>query len=163
MDATAAFGAVIWLAMQAPEVKDLMLHRLNQLVLQPPTAGCEMPISIPDAEGKWRPRLWLAYAHLSAEFERDYVRAPSMLVPPQAWHSGDRLWLMHVIAPNGFEQELRRTPQDLFAARSARSLSPIARGLGDGWWLGVGSAARIPTQSSFGGNAPSWLDGETCA
>jgi cytolysin-activating lysine-acyltransferase len=140
MDATAAFGAAVWLAMQAPKVKDLLLHQLNQLVLQPQAAGCEVLISSPDAEGKWRPRLWLAYAYLSAEFEREYVLDPSMPLPPQAWHSGDRLWLLHVIAPNGFEQELRRTLRELFAAHSARSLSPHSRWSGQRLvvWRGFG-------------------------
>ncbi len=140
MEATAAFRAVIWLAMQAPKVKKLARRQLNQLVLQPQAAGCEVLVSSEDGQGTWKPRLCRSYANLSAVFERQYVRDPYMPLLPKAWHSGDRLWLIHPIVPNSFAATLRRTIQDLFSERSARSLSPRSRWSGQKLliWRGTG-------------------------
>lgn len=119
-----AFGAAVWLAMQAPKVKNLALHQLSQLVLQPQAAHSDILVMSLDQSGKWQPRLWLAYAQMSAEHERDYVRNPSVPLPAQAWHSGDRLWLLHLIAHPQYDHALHQVLQDLFTQRSARSLSP---------------------------------------
>lgn len=124
MDSTAAFGAAVWLAMQAPKVKDVALHQLNGLVLQPQTAQSDVLISRSDGSGGWRPHLWLAYARLSAEAERDYARNPALILPQSAWQSGDRLWLVHIIAPLGFDSQMFKILRRLFAAQTARSLSP---------------------------------------
>lgn len=154
MESSAAFGAVVWLAMQAPRVHELPLHQLNRLVLQPQAAGCEVLISSEDGNGTWRPRLWLSYAHLSAEFERDYVRDPSMPLPAQAWHSGDRLWLMHLIAPDGFERMLLRTVRNVFAKRCARSLSPRSRWSGQRVMVWCGSGCSPADAKDFWRHRP---------
>lgn len=130
MEAAAALGAAVWLAIQSPRVKDMAVHQLNQVLLQPQAAGCHVLIASEDAQGGWTPCVWLAYAQMNAQFERDYMRNPSLPLPASAWQSGDRLWLLHLLAPNGFNPSLKKMLKDLFAGRSARHLNPDAYRVG---------------------------------
>jgi hemolysin-activating ACP:hemolysin acyltransferase len=130
MDAATALGLAAWLAMQAPKVKDLAVHQLNQLLLQPQIAQSDVLIAKADGDGRWVPSLWLSYAHFSAEFERDYMQNPSLPIPSSAWASGDRLWGLNLLAPSAFDQTLLRLLQDLFAGKSLRSISPVSHRMG---------------------------------
>lgn len=43
---------------------------------------------------------FVSWAYLSAEIESRYVKDPSSLDPSE-WNSGDRLWFLDWVAPNG--------------------------------------------------------------
>lgn len=123
MDRVAAFGAAVWLAMQAPRIGELQLALLDQLILQPQQAQRDVLICRQDGHG-WPPQLWAAYAQFDASAERAYVRDPSRCPAPGAWASGDRLWMLHLIAPQNYSPDLHRRQQALFASRFG-SLRPI--------------------------------------
>lgn len=123
MDTVSAFGSAVWLAMQARRVMDLRLAHLNRLILQPQQALCDVLICEDDGH-RLTPCLWAAYAQLDALHESAYVRDPSQPLSPGAWNSGDRLWMLHLVAPLGFGRDLQRLLQGLFEGCTARSLSP---------------------------------------
>lgn len=123
MDTVSAFGSAVWLAMQARRVMDLRLAQLNRLILQPQQSLCDVLICEDDGHGL-TPRLWAAYAQFDAQHERAYVRDPSQPLNPDAWNSGERLWMLHLVAPLGFSRDLHRLLQGLFEGCTARSLSP---------------------------------------
>ena len=129
MEPTAAFGAAVWLAMQAPKVCDLALHQLERLILSPQDASSYVLLSLPDGQG-WKPHVWLSYAEMDPLHEKRYVANPAAALPAQAWRSGDRLWMLHLIGPHGYDLETHRQVRTLFANRTARTLSPRSHLLG---------------------------------
>lgn len=124
MSFTESFGAAVWLAMQSHKVKDIALHHLNGLILQAKEAHSEVLICLKDDKGGWTPHLWLSYARLSAEVEKELIRNPSVFLQSDQFHSGDRLWALYLIAPLGFDRRLILILKQLFAGHSARGLSP---------------------------------------
>lgn len=140
MDRVAAFGAAARLAMQAPRIKDLRFAQLNRLILQPQDALCDVLICADDGNNGWTPRLWAVYAQFDAQNEGAYVRDPSQPIGLGAWRSGDRLWMLHLVAPTGYSVDLHLLLQKLFAGRTARSLSPRSHLLGQRLviWRGKG-------------------------
>jgi hemolysin-activating ACP:hemolysin acyltransferase len=145
MEHTAAFGAAVWLAMQAPKVRDLALHQLERLVLQPQSAASFVLLSKPEGSG-WKPHAWMSYAHLDATHEKNHVANPAAPLPDSAWHSGDRLWILHLIAPCGYELDTHRQVQALFANRTARTLSPRSFMLGQR--VNIWRGANCPAQDA---------------
>ena len=139
MDSAAAFGAAVSLAMSAPKAKHLAVYELEQIILQPQTAQSHVLVA-KQVSGSWSPIAWLAYANLSAEYERTYMRNPNQPLPTSAWRSGDRLWALNLIAAAGYASELRPVLKNLFASRTARSLSPhsYSRGQKVVVWRGSG-------------------------
>lgn len=153
MDRMEAFGAAAWLAMQAPRVKDLRLAQLNRLILQPQDALCDVLICADDGNG-WTPRLWAAYAQFDALHEATYFRDPSQPIGRQAWRSGDRLWMLHLVAPSGYSRDLHRLLQELFAGRAARSLSPRSHLHGQRLVVWCGKGCSTTDARQFWANRP---------
>lgn len=123
MDTVSAFDSAVWLAMHARRIMDLRLIQLNRLVLQPQQALCDVLICEDDGHGL-TPRLWAVYAQFDALHEGAYVRDSSQPLSPGAWNSGERLWILDLVAPLGYSREIHRILRDLFAGCTARSLSP---------------------------------------
>jgi len=93
-------GTVAWLMMHLPTHKYLFLTDLEWMVLPPVAAGQfrlfrkdNMPIG------------YVSWARLNEDVEERLKQGVTKLQPAD-WTSGDRLWLVDVIAPFGGKEEI---------------------------------------------------------
>jgi cytolysin-activating lysine-acyltransferase len=87
------FGEIVWLLTQSPAFKHLALSDLEWLVMPP--LLLEQYRVFRDGARPVGVALW---AHLSEEAERKLTEARGRLRPDE-WKSGNRLWLVELIAP----------------------------------------------------------------
>lgn len=142
LDGMAELGAALWLGMQAPKVRELRLGQCHQVFVQAQLAQTSVLV-VSQHPGGWTPTLWLAYAALSPSHEAQYVRNPAQALPQDAWHSGDRLWLMHLVAHKTFTPEALGVVRDLFKGRTARTLSPRSHRFGQKVLICRGRGVRL--------------------
>jgi len=93
--ASAILGEMVWLYSMSDLHRDWTISSIHQWVL-PAIQHQHFRVYRKGA----KPVALITWAWLSAEIETAYVRNPSSL-RPQDWKSGDRLWLLDLIAPFG--------------------------------------------------------------
>lgn len=114
---TTAFGAAVWLFMHSPQHVDAPLHALQRLLL-PAIRSRQFVLLF---EGQ-KPVAYAAWARFSSEAEQRYITAHPATMPEEDWTSGQRYWLLDVIAPFGHIRPLTRVLQQLLAGHCVRSL-----------------------------------------
>jgi hemolysin-activating ACP:hemolysin acyltransferase len=123
MDEMAAFGAAMWLGMQAKRSRELQLDQCTQFFLDPHLAKSYLLLASTSTQG-YIPLLWLAYARFSPQCEAKYIQDPDAPLVPNEWNSGDRLWFLHLAAQGNLSPSVKSTLRSLFSRQTARSLSP---------------------------------------
>ena len=123
MDEMAAFGAAMWLGMQAKRSRMLRLEQCAHFFLDPQLAKSYLLLASTSPQG-YIPLLWLAYARFDPKSEADYIHDPDKPFAPHVWDSGDRLWFLHLVAQGTLSRCVKNTLRTLFAHQTARSLSP---------------------------------------
>jgi cytolysin-activating lysine-acyltransferase len=96
----AALGQVVWLMMNTPAFRHMFLADLEWMVLPPILLG---QFRIMYDGGK--PVAFAAWGYLSEEAEAR-LQQPNPRLQPNDWKSGDRLWLVSVIAPFGHGEKM---------------------------------------------------------
>lgn len=91
----AVIGQVVWLMMQTPIFRHLFLADLEWMVMPPILLSQFRLFRIEN-----RVVAFAAWAHLSEVVEARLQEANPRLAPAE-WKSGDRLWLIHLLAPFG--------------------------------------------------------------
>lgn len=148
IDSMAALGAGMWLGIQAKRAKGLRLEQCKQVFLDPQQANCFVLIASKTMQG-YRPVLWLSYAIFDANAEADYVAYPDQAIPQQSWNAGDRLWFLHLIAQGQISQPVKSVLREIFAHRTARSLSPRSHFSGQKIMLWRGNAMDLQAVRVF--------------
>lgn len=100
------FTAACLLMMRVPQYRRYTLEDLERLLLPPIVLGqCKLYL---DEDNK--PLAFCSWARLS-EGARDGFLARTRKIQPDDWNSGDELWFMDFIAPNG---NVRGIIEDLY-------------------------------------------------
>ncbi len=94
------FGQAVWLLTQSPTHKNFFLSDLEWMVM-PPVVLRQFRIF----PGKNQPLGMALWAKISEEVE-DRLLAGNMRISPQDWNSGDRYWLLDLIAPFGHNETM---------------------------------------------------------
>ncbi len=119
-------GEVVYLMAKPATHKFLFIADLEWLVM-PPVMLRQFRL--------WRqgstPLAFASWAFLSEEAESRLLNGVRRL-PPQDWNSGDRAWLMDVLAPDPqFAQRMvQELKQGVFAGRPLKGLRPRENGQG---------------------------------
>lgn len=119
LDKISAVGHAVWLMSQSALHKHLFVTDIEWLLL-PPIAAGQFRL--------WRkdnmPLAFASWAFLNEETENRMVEGKGR-IGPGAWTSGDRLWLMDLIAPfGGKEEALKELKTVVFPGRTIKSLQP---------------------------------------
>ena len=95
------FGEVVWLMSQSPLHKQVFVSDLEWRAMPPILMrqfrlfyGGDKPVGV------------IFYASLSEEVEKRLEASPDPKLTAQEWQSGDRLWVVEVIAPFGGAMKL---------------------------------------------------------
>ncbi len=128
-------GAVAWLMMQQPGVRNTLLSELDWRVMPPlvlEQAKLYMRESAPIAYVSW--------AKLSDAVAQRYVAGPHQLMASD-WKSGEQVWIIDLIVPFGGAAEIMKELREtVFAGRDVRQLMPDAHGDGKTMtWPAVGN------------------------
>ncbi|HJV75949.1 MAG TPA: toxin-activating lysine-acyltransferase [Noviherbaspirillum sp.] len=89
-------GSAVWLWMHSKAHRDLPLHTLPTVLLP---AIKNRQFVLGSEAGK--PVFYMAWANFSAEAEQRYASRHPLLMPEADWNSGDRFWILTLIAPFG--------------------------------------------------------------
>ena len=112
-------GDVVWLMTQSPAHKHLFIVDLEWLVL-PPVMLRQFRL----VRGKEKPQAFVTWANLSEEAEQRLMAGHTRLKPSD-WNSGDRAWIVDLVAPfGGQEAVLKEIKQRLFADKPLKLLQP---------------------------------------
>lgn len=95
IDLTSVLGEVTWLMVNAPDYRHFFLADLEWMIL-PPILLRQFKLF----RAEKKPVAFAAWAHLSPDAEARIQSGADRLKPGE-WKGGDRLWLVHVIAPLG--------------------------------------------------------------
>lgn len=95
-------GEVMWLMAHSPIHRSWPIESLMQWVTP---ALLHRQCRVYRRQGK--PIAYVSWAYLSKEVEEAYVLNPSGL-QPKDWKSGDRIWLLDVLAPFGGSRAIAR-------------------------------------------------------
>ena len=118
-------GQIAWLLMQSPVHKHLFLADLEWLVL-PPVQLKQFRIF----RQKKVPVAFASWAFISEEVEQRLTSGVNKIKPGE-WNSGDRLWLIDLVAPfGGAEDILRNLADKVFPGRQVKTLQPNPDGKG---------------------------------
>lgn len=110
-------GEVMWLMAHSPLHKQWPIESLMQWVAP---ALLMKQCRLYRKQGK--PWAFVSWAYMSKEVEEAYVMYPPGL-QPKDWRSGERLWLLDVIAPFGGSREVARDLRSgLFKDQVGRAL-----------------------------------------
>lgn len=96
----ALLGEVIWLFSQSPKHKNFFLSDLEWLVMTPIMLKQLRVFYAPD-----RPIGVALWAYVNEEIEKRLMAGNARLGPAD-WKSGDRLWLVDIVAPYGGHEEM---------------------------------------------------------
>lgn len=111
-------GSAVWLWMHSAQHHDAPLYLLSTLLL-PAIKNRQFVLASENA----KPVFYLAWASLSEEAERQYLTRPPQCLAATDWTSGDRLWVLDLIAPFGHTWRLRSLIlRRLFPGWCARAL-----------------------------------------
>jgi len=122
-DQSAAIGKAMWVLLHSPIHKHMFITELEWMLL-PPIAMKQYRI--------WQrggvPVAYACWAHLSDDAEAA-LKAGVRRVAPEAWASGENLWLIDAVVPFGGRDEVLATlKQEVFGTRKVRSLQPAPGG-----------------------------------
>lgn len=98
-----ALGAAVWLWMHSEQHRDIPLSVLPTLLL-PAIKHQQFVIASRDD----KPMFFLSWAWMDEKAEQRYLTGPGILVQPQDWTSGNRLWFRDWVAPFGDQRVFRR-------------------------------------------------------
>lgn len=113
-----ALGSCVWLWMHSTSHQDAPLHMLSTLLLPAIKNG---QFVLASEHGK--PIFYMAWAQLSAEAEKRYLRNPPQCMPREDWTSGNRTWILDWVAPFGHTRAMKRLIAGrIFPGWCARSL-----------------------------------------
>lgn len=117
-------GEITWLLGQSPLHNHLSIKDLEWMVM--PALLLEQFRIFPAPDGQ--PAGLILWASVSEETEQRLMREPIRLVP-QDWNSGDRRWLIEMVAPFGGQEEmLADAARTIFAGRSFKYHRPGPQG-----------------------------------
>lgn len=118
-------GPVLWLYLHAPSHRHLFFADAEWLVLPPLVLGQSKVYLKDDA-----PLAYASWAWVSNEVEQRLLKGQTRLAPAD-WKSGDRLWLVDLVAPfGGADDILDDLRRHAFPGRPLRGLVPTADGTG---------------------------------
>jgi cytolysin-activating lysine-acyltransferase len=108
-------GSTVWLWMNSPNHNELPLNALSVALLP---AIKQRQFILASQAG--RPIFFVSWAMLSLEAELRYLETHQLLMTPEDWQSGDRMWFIDWVAPFGHTQEVfeilrRNFLKDVFA------------------------------------------------
>lgn len=116
-------GDVVWLMTHSANHKHLFIADLEWLVM-PPVMLRQFRL----VRGKDKPQAFVTWALLNEEAEQRLVAGHTRLKPSD-WNSGDRAWIVDLIAPfGGQEAVLKEIKQRLFADKPLKLLQPSKDG-----------------------------------
>ena len=123
--ASAMLGEAVWLMSHSAAHKHLFIADLEWLVLPPIMVKQFRILKAGD-----RPFAFASWALLNEEAEKRLLAGQPRLRPGD-WRSGDRLWLIDVVAPfGGADGVLSHLKKKLFKDRRLMALRPKADGRG---------------------------------
>jgi len=96
----AAFGQAVWLMMNMPQYRHIFLADLEWMVLPPIMLNQYRLLKVGN-----RIVAFAAWASLSEAVEQR-LQEPGARLAPADWKSGDRLWLISVLAPFGHQDAM---------------------------------------------------------
>lgn len=118
-------GPVVWLYMHAPSHKHLFVADIEWMIVPPMTLNQYKLYMKEEA-----PLAYASWAFVDEETEKRLLSGRVRLAPKE-WRSGDRLWLIDLIAPFGGGKDVLKDIRDnIFPSRSIKQLVPDADGKG---------------------------------
>jgi cytolysin-activating lysine-acyltransferase len=118
-------GPVIWLYMHASSHKHLFLTDIEWMII-PPMALNQYKLYMKEDA----PLAYASWALVDEETENRLLSGRIRLAPKD-WKSGDRLWLIDLVAPFGGGKDVLKDIRDnVFPSRSIKQLVPDADGKG---------------------------------
>lgn len=112
------FGEVVWLFTQSPKHKNFFLFDLEWLVMTPIMLQQFRVFYAPD-----RPIGVALWAFVNEEVEKRLMLGNARLAPND-WKSGDRLWLVDIVAPYGGQEEMMKDLKEkVFPEREIKALA----------------------------------------
>lgn len=118
-------GPVIWLYMHAPSHKHLFLTDVEWMIIPPMTLNQYKLYMKEEA-----PLAYASWALVDEETEKRLLSGRIRLAPKD-WKSGDRLWLIDLVAPFGGGKDVLKDIRDnVFPSRPIKQLVPDANGKG---------------------------------
>lgn len=117
-------GPIMWLYMHTPTYKHLFMADIEWLVL-PPLILNQFKLYLKDEA----PVAYASWAFVSEDVEKRLATGQLRLGPGD-WKSGDRLWLIDLVAPFGGAQEILKDLREVvFPGRNIKQLMPDAQGV----------------------------------
>ena len=138
-------GPVVWLYMHAPSHKHLFLTDVEWMII-PPMALNQYKLYMKEEA----PLAYASWALVDEETEKRLLSGRIRLAPKD-WKSGDRLWLIDLVAPFGGGKDVLKDIRDnVFPSRPIKQLVPDANGKGVRPIEWKSSEASSPAKSSPG-------------
>lgn len=111
-------GSTVWLWMNSQNHHELPLHTLSAALL--PAIKTRQFILVSEND---QPIFFMSWANLSDEAEARYLDTHQLLMKPEDWDSGERMWIIDWVAPFGHTRKIKQfLAQHFMAHRCARSL-----------------------------------------
>ena len=118
-------GPVVWLYMHAPSHKHLFVADIEWMIVPPMTLNQYKLYMKEEA-----PLAYASWAFVDEETEKRLLSGRVRLAPKE-WRSGDRLWLIDLVAPFGGGKDVLKDIRDnIFPNRPIKQLVPDADGKG---------------------------------
>jgi len=118
-------GPVVWLYMHAPSHKHLFLTDVEWMII-PPMALNQYKLYMKEEA----PLAYASWAFVDEETEKRLLSGRIRLAPKD-WKSGDRLWLIDLVAPFGGGKDVLKDIRDnVFPTQPIKQLVPDANGKG---------------------------------
>nr|VFK06735.1 MAG: cytolysin-activating lysine-acyltransferase [Candidatus Kentron sp. LPFa] len=95
-------GGAVWLWMNSENHHELPLHTLS-VALLPAIKTRQFVL----AAESGRPVFFMSWANLSTEAETRYLSTHQLLMSPEDWQSGDRMWVIDWVAPFGHTKKMK--------------------------------------------------------
>ena len=111
-------GSSVWLWMNSTNHHELPLHTLSAALL--PAIKTRQFIIASEND---QPVFFMSWANLSEEAEARYLNTHQLLMKPEDWHSGSRIWIIDWVAPFGHTKKMKQfLARQLAPTLCARSL-----------------------------------------
>jgi len=118
-------GPIVWLYMHAPSHKHLFLTDIEWMVI-PPLTLTQYKLYMKEEA----PLAYASWAFVNEETEKRLLSGRVRLAPKD-WKSGDRLWLIDLVAPFGGGKDVLKDLRDnVFPSRPIKQLVPDSDGKG---------------------------------
>jgi len=118
-------GPIVWLYMHAPSHRHVFLADMEWMVIPAVTLNQYKLYMKEEA-----PLAYASWAFVDEETEKRLLSGRVRLAPKD-WNSGDRLWLIDLVAPFGGGKDVLKDIRDnVFPSRSIKQLVPDANGKG---------------------------------